>query len=1357
MRDDRFPRPRDRDDRYPAFYRDDYPSSSNGPRPAPPPRQEVDRPPLSGKAKDDSKPSTPTDPYPPARYNDWRERRYRDDDRRRDFDRRGRDGYSRYDGPPGGYGPPPPTGYGPYYGGDSYRPGSNRDREPASPGAYYYDRDTRDRFDERDYYRPIARGGSMDMDRYRRPTRPGNAWRSDSRDFDRDGRPSYSSGMHRDDDRQDSLKPSDDIDMDRTQDNKLMSMNTKEGSSSGSLRPSPSSVPKRTPLNIDVTRSQPSPIDDNASSPMSLSTPASSQSTLSLVFPTTSQGLPSSRTASASPPLAPAITTAPSRPSPTTSIALPSAFQPPPVTKPTEIIVKEESQPGPAPIGEPAPPEDDQPPTMSQQQIVSRIDEIENDISMYEELLEQATKREQEAHLQQRPPTRQSSVEAKDDEDDMDDVDDQEQEQAKQEALQVISQDGQPMTDIQNLSEDDGLLVRRRPQLLIEQIRNHDHDHESLPQTILDENRALAKENAGLLYGWQGCDDDRWDDEAAWCKPLYSHLDEYPCVQENKRLLRQQRQKVAAYLAGTHRRHAKKERRLKREYKAIYESWKTKNLTIDRIHDQERRRHPSGGGYRSRRGPSSTSTTSASTFLSPSAPTSTTTTITATAASDDLADYVDGVIFTGNNDSALRFGDGDGAATPYGKGAWTSDAVRSEAELLEIIQSLENAEMRNPELRAAKTTATIPTMILDAKERALTYNDRSGLVENPLVYYHTGQETEDVWNQQEMTAFMESYMQYPKQFGKIAAAIKTKTASQCVLFYYRKKTKIDFKNLLRRGRRGKKKKDRVALALRRATDGTASPRRAKSKGSALMADIGKAQVSRKAKEKQVERETSPDLGLPALTTTSSGRKTAKRPASTTSLALPATTSPSSSASSGLKDTDLASTSTSAAATPPPAKRKATAAAKRANKGRSPRPSSSSSTSAAATPNLAQLNTTDDDVTTLTKTWSDQEKELATDAFRAHGTDFVRVASLLGSKNEGQCRNFYFNHKRKFGPDIFGEQYDDDGNLILSAPSKVPRPTQTVSLKEEEKDAAATLAGMFQMGAAASPVSEASPPSSSPSRQRARTISGMTDQSDEWDDDKPRALPAAASSATPPIKRGANSSYWTVAEKQDFMQSLRRHGRDWAKIASDMKSKTLIQVRNFYTNNEEKLHLDRVLQERALDQQHGPASGRAAPVLPQQHTPPPPPPPPSRSQPMPPMGTAFDSPNVHPHPHHPHQQTPPPPAYPAAAAAAAAVPPAMYGAPPAAVDSPHAVYGPQPGYFPTYNDRPPRYPYGQPQDHPSHRPSAPTMPPHADPYHRARPPPKESQQGVTRVSDLLNSTEEPTNTGSKNSWETWFGA
>ncbi|OAQ35994.1 hypothetical protein K457DRAFT_65268, partial [Linnemannia elongata AG-77] len=78
-------------------------------------------------------------------------------------------------------------------------------------------------------------------------------------------------------------------------------------------------------------------------------------------------------------------------------------------------------------------------------------------------------------------------------------------------------------------------------------------------------------------------------------------------------------------------------------------------------------------------------------------------------------------------------------------------------------------------------------MILDPTIRdKVRYLDRNHLVTDPATYYRLGPVT-DTWTEEERQIFIKRYLIYPKQFGKIAAGLEEKTASQCVLFYYREK------------------------------------------------------------------------------------------------------------------------------------------------------------------------------------------------------------------------------------------------------------------------------------------------------------------------------------------------------------------------------------------------------------------------------------------------------------------------------------------------------------------------------------------------------------------------------------------
>lgn len=159
------------------------------------------------------------------------------------------------------------------------------------------------------------------------------------------------------------------------------------------------------------------------------------------------------------------------------------------------------------------------------------------------------------------------------------------------------------------------------------------------------------------------------------------------------------------------------------------------------------------------------------------------------------------------------------------------DAVRSEAEFLEILASLETADMRDPTVRATRTAAVVPDMVIGDVERRhlLALDDESRRVDDPVDFF--GIETPmDLWTEEEVQIFCKRYSQHPKQFGKISADLPNKTTAQCVLFYYRMKTTIDFRSLSdRRNRDGRRRKPKKRTLME--IGGSAK------KGSSLLANL----------------------------------------------------------------------------------------------------------------------------------------------------------------------------------------------------------------------------------------------------------------------------------------------------------------------------------------------------------------------------------------------------------------------------------------------------------------------------------------------------------------------------------------
>lgn len=195
-----------------------------------------------------------------------------------------------------------------------------------------------------------------------------------------------------------------------------------------------------------------------------------------------------------------------------------------------------------------------------------------------------------------------------------------------------------------------------------------------------------------------------------------------------------------------------------------------------------------------------------------------------------------------------------------GGGLGFGDAVRSEAEFLEILASLESADMQDPEARAARTATTVPDQLVNPDiDRPLMYDfeEGHGHVADPIAFY-LDEFDPDYWSPEEKATFARKYALWPKQFGKIANALPHKTAAQCVYYYYLTKHQPghDYKAITAARNRNSKRKTRII-----------KPK--KGRGSALMADL----KSAKGDELVVaaeddEQPASPMEGRPRLTSTS---------------------------------------------------------------------------------------------------------------------------------------------------------------------------------------------------------------------------------------------------------------------------------------------------------------------------------------------------------------------------------------------------------------------------------------------------------------------------------------------------------
>ncbi|KAL1467025.1 hypothetical protein MTO96_005888 [Rhipicephalus appendiculatus] len=120
--------------------------------------------------------------------------------------------------------------------------------------------------------------------------------------------------------------------------------------------------------------------------------------------------------------------------------------------------------------------------------------------------------------------------------------------------------------------------------------------------------------------------------------------------------------------------------------------------------------------------------------------------------------------------------------------------VRSEAELEEIMDGLQEQENEDRKMRSY---AVVPPILVDVRSRRPRYLNRNSLVEDLSAEYKDRQ-LNNIWTEQEKEIFREKYLQHPKNFGVIASHLERKSVADCVQYYYLTKKSENYKQLLRK-------------------------------------------------------------------------------------------------------------------------------------------------------------------------------------------------------------------------------------------------------------------------------------------------------------------------------------------------------------------------------------------------------------------------------------------------------------------------------------------------------------------------------------------------------------------------------
>lgn len=122
--------------------------------------------------------------------------------------------------------------------------------------------------------------------------------------------------------------------------------------------------------------------------------------------------------------------------------------------------------------------------------------------------------------------------------------------------------------------------------------------------------------------------------------------------------------------------------------------------------------------------------------------------------------------------------------------------IKSEADLEEIMDNLQEQALEDKKMRSY---AVIPPILLDTKQRKVTYQNNNGFIEDMEAEYKSRQYI-NVWTPSEKEIFKEKYLQHPKNFGVVASYLDRKSVADCVQYYYLSKKTENYKQLLRKSR-----------------------------------------------------------------------------------------------------------------------------------------------------------------------------------------------------------------------------------------------------------------------------------------------------------------------------------------------------------------------------------------------------------------------------------------------------------------------------------------------------------------------------------------------------------------------------
>ncbi|XP_029957721.1 nuclear receptor corepressor 1 isoform X2 [Salarias fasciatus] len=340
--------------------------------------------------------------------------------------------------------------------------------------------------------------------------------------------------------------------------------------------------------------------------------------------------------------------------------------------------------------------------------------------------------------------------------------------------------------------------------------------------------------------------------------------------------------------------------------------------------------------------------------------------------------------------------------------------ARSEHEISEIIDGLSEQENNEKQMRQL---SVIPPMMYDSEQRRVKFINMNGLMDDPMKVYKSRQFM-NVWTEHEKEIFKDKFVQHPKNFGLIASYLERKCVADCVLYYYLTKKNHNYKTLVRRNygrRRGRNQQITRPSQEDKSDDKNEEDKSEKTEK--------KEDEENKDDQEKDEKEESRDIGKDKdkcdggededckEQNTPRGRKTANSQGRRKGRVLTRSMA-----------NEAASVATEEA--PPPASEPAMPDPPQLSKG-DPAQKSMKEPAKPQTPVSSMDGKAGAAEAGETSRWTEEEMEVAKKGLVEHGRNWTAIAKMVGTKSEAQCKNFYFNYKRRHNLDNLLQQHKQD--------------------------------------------------------------------------------------------------------------------------------------------------------------------------------------------------------------------------------------------------------------------------------------------------------------------------------------------